>query len=216
MNTSLPSMDTADEIPTSPLWLLTFANLTAILVALFVLMYSMSAPFSEKGSGTRIGGSTATVLSTTDNSVERYSARSDPLADLTVGYLSAVLSDRGIVPIVQNGGQVGPVTQSIEGDRLVLHIASDFAFSAGGKTLKPMALGLVSDLAVVLSNVANPVSVFAAVPENNWVLAFDRADGVVDAFRQFGYSDPIERFVTPGVAGDALVVVIGRARGAGS
>jgi len=138
------------------------------------------------------------------------------LTDLTVGYLSAVLSDRGIVPIVQNGGQVGPVTQSIEGDRLVLHIASDFAFSAGGKTLKPMALGLVSDLAVVLSNVANPVSVFAAVPENNWVLAFDRADGVVDAFRQFGYSDPIERFVTPGVAGDALVVVIGRARGAGS
>jgi len=211
-----PLTDLADDGAATPLWLLTFADLTAILVALFVLMYSMSVPLTGSGRNLLSGGAAEAVLSTSAVSADRLSGRSEHLAVLTVGYLSAVLSDRGIAPLAQNGAQAAPVTQSIEGDRLVLHVASDFAFSADGRTLKPIAEELVSDLVAVLSNVANPVSIFAAVPENNWTLAFDRADDVVGAFRRFGYAAPIERFVTPSIMDAALVIVVGRVGGSRS
>lgn len=213
---SAPMEAIADGGATSPLWLLTFADLTAILVALFVLMYSMSAPFGEKGSSVLSGGVSQTVLSSPNNSADRFSGRSEQAADLSLGYLSAVLSDRGIAPTGQARVQSAPVTQSVEGGRLVLRIASDYAFSADGAALTPRAMDMMSDLAAVLSNVANPVSVFASVSANDWTLAFDRADGVVNAFRHFGYGASIERFVTPGISGEVLVIVIGRVGGARS
>ncbi len=214
MNVSVA--DTEHEEAHPALWLLTFADLTAILVALFVLMYSMSSPFVGKGRGALAGGVADTPVSTPDRYEDRSEGHSERLAILTLGYISAVFSDRGIAVVAQRGESVSPVTQSIDADRLVLRVASDFAFSSGDKTLRPAAAGVMADIAAILSSVANPVSVFTEVPDNDWALAFDRADDVVGAFRRFGYAAPIERFVTPGISGEALVIVIGRAGGAGS
>lgn len=200
------------ETPGKQLWLVTFADLTAILVALFVLIFSMSAPFTGKGTGTQSGAEAETDLSVSNHAGDHFSQRTDVLADLTIGYLSAVLSDRGIA---RTGSSVGvdfaqgaPVTHHVESDRLILRLDPNFLFAPASKSMQPVGLDVVATLSDVLSNVANPVSIIAPVTSDDWTLAFDRADALVDAFRQTGYRAPVERFVSPGVPGGTLLVVV--------
>ncbi len=191
------------------LWLVTFADLTAILVAFFVLIYSMSSPLSGQGRGAVAGGSgTAAVdQSNTQPDARRVTSASQPT--LTVDYLSAVFADRGLAP----QGTSGPLSQHVEHGRLVVRFASDFAFANDQRTLRPLADGVVADLSRILSGVANPISIMSSVPTDDWTLAFDRADSVVEALRQAGYTRSVERFVAPGLPEDALLIIVSDRRG---
>lgn len=191
------------------LWLVTFADLTAILVAFFVLIYSMSSPLSGQGQGAVAGGSGAAAIdqSNTQTDVRRVASASQPT--LTVDYLSAVFVDRGWAP----RGASGPLSQQVEHGRLVIRFASDFAFATDERTLRPLAEGVVADLSRILSGVANPISIMSSVPAGDWTLAFDRADSVVEALRQAGYTRSVERFVAPGLPEDALLVIVSDRRG---
>lgn len=193
------------------LWLVTFADLTAILVAFFVLIYAMSSPLTGRGDAAVAGApGTAPINQAADPSDTRR-VQDAPRPMLTVEYLSAVLSDRGLAPL----GDTGPLSQQVERGRLVVRFASEFAFGADGRNLRPLADEVVVDLSRILSGVANPVSVMSAVPESDWTLAFDRADSVAASLRQSGYAQPIERFVTPGLPDDSLLLVISDRRGGG-
>ncbi|MCE7999823.1 MAG: hypothetical protein HEP70_13265 [Rhodobiaceae bacterium] len=194
------------------LWLVTFADLTAILVAFFVLIYAMSSPLSGRGEASVESGP---GVSAVDQVARQEAARSVQVSSrptLTVDYLSAVFSDRGLAPL----GEGGPLSQRVEHGRLMIRFAPDFAFAADGRALRPLASGVVADLSRILSGVANPVSVMSSVPSEDWTLAFDRADSVAAALRQAGYSRPIERFVAPGLPGDALLLIISDPRGGGA
>ncbi len=191
------------------LWLVTFADLTAILVAFFVLIYSMSSPMTGQGQGAVAGGSgTAAVdRANTQADARRVVTASQPT--LTVDYLSAVFADRGLAP----RGTNGPLSQQVEHGRLVIRFASDFAFATDQHALRPLAGGVVADLSRILSGVANPISIMSSVPTDDWTLAFDRADSVVEALRQAGYTRSVERFVAPGLPEDALLVIVSDRRG---
>jgi chemotaxis protein MotB len=189
------------------LWLVTFADLTAILVAFFVLIYSMSSPLSGQGAVAGGSGTAAVDRSNTQADVRRVASASQPT--LTVDYLSAVFADRGLAP----RGTSGPLSQQVEHGRLVIRFASDFAFATGERTLRPLADGVVADLSRILSGVANPISIMSSVPTGDWTLAFDRADSVVEALRQAGYTRSVERFVAPGLPEDALLVIVSDRRG---
>lgn len=210
MNASVQApMETQSE---GSLWLVTFADLTAILVAFFVLIYAMSSPLSGRGDASVSGGP---GISSVDQVAQQRDARNvqtSSLPTLTVDYLAAVFSDRGLAPI----GDSGPLSQKVEHGRLVIRFAPDFAFASDAHTLRPLAGGVVADLSRILSGVANPISVMSAVPSDDWALAFDRADSVAAALRQAGYSRPIERFVTPGLSGDALLLIISDQREGGA
>ncbi|WOF74496.1 hypothetical protein QMT40_002148 [Parvibaculaceae bacterium PLY_AMNH_Bact1] len=191
------------------LWLVTFADLTAILVAFFVLIYAMSSPLSGRGDGSVVGGPGVSAVDQTAHQRNARSIQTSSLPTLTVDYLAAVFSDRGLVPL----GDGGPLSQQVDGGRLVIRFAPDFAFASDGSALRPLASGVMADLSRILSGVANPISVMSSVPSEDWTLAFDRADSVAAALRQAGYSRSIERFVTPGLADDALLLIISDQRG---
>ncbi len=204
---------TSPEVPSEgSLWLVTFADLTAILVAFFVLIYAMSSPLSDRGNAAVGKGAGISPINQMSSQPEARRIQSSSQPMLTVDYLSAVFSDRGLAPI----GDSGPLSQQVEHGRLVIRFAPDFAFGSDGRTLRPLADGVVADLSRVLSGVANPISVMSAVPTDDWTLAFDRADSVATALKQAGYTRPIERFVTPGLAGDALLLIISDRRGGGA
>ncbi len=193
------------------LWLVTFADLTAILVAFFVLIYAMSSPLSGRGDATVAGGPGIAAIDQVAHQSDARRVDVSPRPMLTVDYLSAVLSDRGLAPM----GEAGPLSQQVERGRLVIRFASDFAFGADGRNLRPLADEVVVDLSRILSGVANPINVMSTVPNGDWTLAFDRADSVAASLRQAGYARPIERFVTPGLPDDALLLVITDRRGGG-
>jgi len=199
----------------APLWLVTFADLTAILVALFVLIFSMTAPFADKGTGTRAGAQVDSNLTSSNQAANRFARQADALADLTIGYLSAVLSERGIARDDVAGAPAfgQPIGYRIEGDRLVLRLDPGFFFGTADSGVTPMGLDLVATLSEVLGNVANPVSVISPVPADNWTLAFDRADAMVNAFDDVGYGASIEKFVSPGVPRGTFLIVVARGEG---
>lgn len=210
-------MTASVQHPTEPqsegsLWLVTFADLTAILVAFFVLIYAMSSPLSGRGDANVVGGPGVSTVDQMAHQRNARSVQSSSLPTLTVDYLSAVFSDRGLAPLGDNG----PLSQRVEHGRLVLRFAPDFAFASDGQGLRPLAGGVVADLSRILSGVANPVSVMSSVPSEDWTLAFDRADSVALALRQAGYSRPIERFVAPGLSDDVLLLIISDRRGGGA
>ena len=191
------------------LWLVTFADLTAILVAFFVLIYSMSTPLVGKGTDISLGGSGSSQVDQSNTQPEMQMGSVDTQATLAIGYLSAVLSDRNFVPY----GNAGPLSQKIENGHLVIRFTPEFAFTSRGTMLSPVADGVVTDLSRVFSSVANPVSVMTGVPSNNWSQAFARADNLAAAMRRAGYTRPVERFVAPGLPGDALLIVVGDSEG---
>jgi len=199
----------------APLWLVTFADLTAILVALFVLIFSMTAPFTDKGTDTRAGAQVDSNLTSSNQAANRFARHADVLADLTIGYLSAVLSERGIArdDVVGAPASGKPIGHRIENDRLVLRLDPGFFFGTADSSVTPMGLDLVATLSEVLSNVANPVSIVSPVPADDWTLAFDRVDAMVDAFGGAGYGASIERFVSPGIPRGTFLIVVARGEG---
>jgi chemotaxis protein MotB len=203
-----------EETAGGPLWLVTFADLTAILVALFVLIFSMSSPMADKGMGAGAGANVDTNLTVASDAGDRFAGATSPRADLTIGYLSAVLSDRGILQTGKTSGDeqgvVRYATHHIDGDRLVMRLNTEVVFQSGGARVSPMATDLIATLSDVLSNVANPVSVISPVLSDDWAQAFDRADALVGSLRETGYRASVEKFVSPGVPGGALLIVVGR------
>lgn len=209
----IASQQTVIEPPNEgSLWLVTFADLTAILVAFFVLIYAMSSPLSGQGQSSVAGGAGTAAVDRSNTQTDGRQISSGSQATLTVDYLSAVFSDRGLAP----HGTDGPLSQRVEQGRLVIRLAPDFAFSEDGRTLRPLANGVVGDLSRVLSGVANPVSIMSAVPAGDWTLAFDRADSVVEALREAGYTRSVERFVAPGLPENALLVIVSDRQGGAS
>lgn len=196
----------AEEQGGAPLWLISFADLTAILVALFILLYSMSSTFSGTGSGVAAAGDAPTDIANAAGPTARLARGDLALANLRIGYLSAVLAERDLAPVATTG----PVSQSVETDRLVVRLAPAFAFEPGSRTLRPMAGQVVADVTDILKHAANPVSVLVPVQGNDWSVAFDRAESAVRQLRRAGYEAPIERFVTPGLSDSGLLIVVSR------
>jgi len=210
-------VNVSSQVPTDTqsegsLWLVTFADLTAILVAFFVLIYAMSSPLSGRGDARVVGGPGLSAVDPVAHQRDARNVQTSSLPTLTVDYLAAVFSDRGLVAL----GDGGPLSQKVEHGRLVIRFAPEFAFASDGRALRPLAGGVVADLSRTLSGVANPISIMSSVPADDWALAFDRADSVAAALRQAGYSRPIERFVTPGLSGDALLLIISDQRRGGA
>lgn len=206
------------ETSSTPLWLVTFADLTALLVALFVLIYSMSTPVALVKSGTGLVGQGLTSVAS-DNAGQRAAdsaPRSGVAGDLTLGYLAAVLSDRKISEV----STAGAVTHRLERDRLVVRFDAAFLFQdRQGQTtdrLSPLGEARLGSLAQLLGSVGNPVSFIVPVQRDDWVLAFDQTDMLEASFRRAGYERAVDRFVAPGIDpadGNRVMLVIARRNG---
>lgn len=191
----------------SAAWMVTFSDLTLLLLTFFVLLFSMSSLKTEAWRSLVDGLSTRF-----DPLVERPTTQTSPeqateAVVVTPGedlrYLQAVLAEA-----LARQPELADIAVVPGGDRLVLALPADaFAAAAGddgGVTATPRGAALLGELAPLLARLGNRVRVAVAVPEeealrgsarrSTWSRALADAEAVAMALRGTGYPQSIDVF----------------------
>lgn len=188
-----------------PNWLLTFADLIALLLAFFVLIYATQKV--ERAPWQALVKSLSQSLNPEHLLVEpRPSAVSNirllaRARALDLGYLDALL--KGVV--AQEPSLAGVVVQELN-DRLVISLPGELLFSPGDATPIAGADRAVAALATELRNIGNRIDVFGYTDPkpvhdkrfaSNWELSLARARAVARMLHAAGY---IRRVAAYGLA----------------
>ena len=180
-------------------WLITFADLIALLVAFFVMLFSMSVvepePW-EKMTNSLVarlnpdfGWDSLTALTDLD-------ADSTPADDAAnLDYLQAVLSDK-----IRDVPMLSEALLTRRSDRLVISLQADSLFAAGSARLGEDARAALYAMGDSLRHISNRVDVNGHTDPNpvkggqyasNWELSVHRALVVADALASAGYTREI-------------------------
>lgn len=177
-----------------PGWLLTFADLVALVLSFFVMMYATQrvedgnwqAMVQSLSRSLRVEATPLQVPSASRNAELRH-----PAPALALTYLEALLDNlRTTEPAL-----AGMVLHRLE-DRLIIALPGDLLFYPGRADPVPGASGRIAVLANLLRNVSNRVDVFghtdpSPVPDrifaSNWELSLARAQNVAALLRASGY-----------------------------
>lgn len=184
-------------------WMITFADLLSLMLAFFVLMFTMSS--INQGAWKAVADSLAQRLK---DGEPRTQARD--LADakfpraferqsMDLDYLRAVLRQKGAeVELLARAGL------RREDDRLVISLPADMLFLPGQATLTEGAAQATTVLGDVFRGVANRLEVEGhSDPEplsgtgpfgSNWELSLARAIVVANTLRQAGYGHDIAAY----------------------
>jgi chemotaxis protein MotB len=187
-------------------WMVTFSDLTLLLLTFFVLLFAMSAPRSEAWRSFVDGVSTRfdvlierpTTETSPDGAAEAVVA--PPAEDLR--YLEGLLAEaRRTAP------DLAAIDVLAGGDRLVLALpaeAFDDDDDAGGLAVTALGRPLVAALATFLDRLDNRIAVAVvkapadgqgpSARRATWERALADAEAVATALRQAGYPRPIEGF----------------------
>ena len=183
----------------NPAWLLTFTDLTALLLAFFVLLLSM----------TRLDVETWEAITqslTRELNPAQWRALNEGGANLGVeeifvsraanlDYLGALMTEK-----VRDHPVLSRVRLTRLDDRLVLSLPGDLVFEPGQAALSPQGLDAAAALAEILNLIGNRVEIAGhtdpgpvatdAFP-SNWELSLARAMAMSDALRGAGYEGAI-------------------------
>ena len=202
-----PTLVTAKSTPVSRLWLITIVDLMLVLLAFFVLMFSMSRVevrhFAEvaKAYGESFGVAVNAEAPISRDKLPKIAA--GPADNLD--YLNAVLK----APFA-NSETLKNIEFRATAQYLVLSLPVTAMFEADSGLLRDGAKGPVFDLAGVLSNLKNRVAVVgtAAVVHNDidavaaWSLAVSRARSMAEALKAGGYTQTVSVFGRGGAPTD--------------
>jgi len=183
----------------SPQWLITFADLAAVLVAFFVLMFSMSEVDTD-----RWNGSVEALDRQFDVSSDPETARPTAQANITqllardgleLGYLRRILAGHISDQPVLSGAQLRETDRA-----LVLTMPAALLFESGGATLSRGGQHSLFVLAGALGRIKNDIEVIghadprvargSAYP-TNWELSLARATSTARALNINGVSQSI-------------------------
>lgn len=186
-------------LPLSGGWIVTFTDLAALMLAFFVLLFSMSQVEEHKWK--------ALVDAVSEN---LYPVRAEvplgPSARLNIGsdqgwpavsldYLRSVLLAR----FAQDSSLEGIVVERLE-DRLVVALPDRFAFASGSAELSATGQAALYAIGGALGNIGNDVAVLGhtdpvpprgTVFPSNWELSLMRAASVARGLRKVGYARPV-------------------------
>ncbi len=185
--------------PQRPAWLVSFADLIALLLAFFVLLYSMQRV--EQGKWEALIQSLSSTLQPSPVIEEP-----EPSADLNVeslkrpsainlAYLEVLLRSRKSKEVALSG-----ILLRRRVDRLVIMVPSDLLFEPGQATPVAAARARLSALASVLRNISNRIDIYGHTDpspvrsgryRSNRELSIARAVAVADQLRAFGYRRPV-------------------------
>lgn len=184
-----------------PGWLVTFADLVALVLAFFVMMYATQRV--EDGNWQAMIQSLSRSLKVEPTALEAPSAsrnvalRTQPQA-IELAYLEALLNNvRDSEPAL-----AGIVMHRLE-DRLIVALPGDLLFYPGRADPMAGAAERIAVLASLLRNVSNRVDVFGHTDpspvaghifESNWELSLARAETVAALLRAAGYPRPVGAF----------------------
>lgn len=183
-------------------WLITFADLIALLLAFFVMIYATQK--IETGSWDALVKSLSQTLNPSRERIDHQPAAETNIRQraqaraIDLGYLETLLAGT----IAQDRALSGVVLHQL-GDRLVISLPSDLLFAPGAAESLPAAGQTVAALVTVLRNVGNRIDVYGhSDPEpvsgaryaSNWDLSLARARTVARLLRDAGYSRRIAAF----------------------
>lgn len=176
-------------------WLVTFTDLAILVLAFFVLMFSMSTVRKEHWDAL-VSSLADSLHRSEDRSTRKVAARLSidtdiEAAAIDLDYLASVLEEQ-----MRQDAQLGRATLRRFADRLVISLPSDVYFAAASAALDAPARGALFVLAGTLANIANRVDVqghddlqpvaggrFAS----GWELSLARAVAVAEELRRSGY-----------------------------
>lgn len=180
------------------LWMVTFVDLATLLLAFFVLMFSMSnvEPARYQALAAAYGDAFGSLAQQGDGpKIELPEIATIPGENLS--YLGAVLS-----ATFSRSPNLQDVEFQQTSQYLKLSLPSQEFFEPGSGSFRPEIMASVFDLGGVLSNLSNRIAVVgtAAMGQTGandidaWALAMMRADAVARALDAAGYEQEITTF----------------------
>lgn len=185
-----------------PSWLVTFADLVALLLTFFVMLFATHRV--EQYKWTALIESLSQSLNPHHEaqpsrpSVSRNIARLTPRRATDLSYLEALLQEF----ITLEEGFKGVVLRRLS-DRIVIAMPADSVFAPGRAQINAGARKALFALGGVLRNIGNRIEVHGHADPNplgtnsfgsNWELSLARAAAVAGEFRRTGYGRNIRAF----------------------
>ena len=183
-------------------WLIMFADLAALMLTFFVLLFSMSHIADDDWSALKdaLSATLNPERSTAGPNVgPRFSVDKFIVSRAAdIDYLHALIVDKFVdEPVLGRS-----IVQRLE-DRLVISLPADGLFESGQASLTESARNVAFALGNSLRYLSNRIEVYGhADPRpvrnpdiaSNWELSIARATAFADALREYGYSLPIRAF----------------------
>jgi chemotaxis protein MotB len=188
--------------PERPAWLVSFADLIALMLAFFVLLYAMQR-VEHQGWESLIQSLSRTLRPDLSHQMRRPPVDENVEAvrrsrAINLAYLEALLRGHQ----AEDGALEGTLLRRRD-ESLVIMLPGDLLFRPGEAAPIAAAGARLSGLASVLRNVTNRIDVYGhsdpgPVPNarfaSRWELSLARAMAVADQLRKFGYRRPIAVF----------------------
>ena len=176
------------------IWLISFTDLMSLMLAFFVLLYSMNEPELERWQGLARALSAAPSTATTPSdepAVPRSAfniAYSEPRRAMNLDYLGALLRSQ-----VSANSELAEVRVVREEDRVIIMIPGDALFDANGRAFSVPGQRAVHLLAAVIARIGNRIEVVGHAEGERpgdpavWERSLTRAVAVSAALREMGY-----------------------------
>lgn len=178
------------------LWLISFADLSCLLLTFFVLIFSMSTvnrdKWPEVASALSRQRVTTDAPETTLPNAQYNIATAVRKRAINLDYLHAVLRDT-----LGADTRLRKARLQLLEDRIVISLPGDIIFAPGSAVLDRNAAGAVFELGNLLSNITNPVAVIGhtdhsplrgAAFTSGWELTMGRAAAVANLLKRAGYA----------------------------
>lgn len=185
-----------------PLWLITFVDLVSLLLAFFVMMFSMTSPKAPEWeaftASLRSAFLNRPVSRAADAELPKTADSEDPGRGFDIGYIGRLLETA-----MRREPVLRDATVRAVGGTLVLSMPTDVFFASGGATMQPAGDTALFVLAEALSNLDNRIDIVGHTDprpiteaggrfRSNWELSLARALAVSESLKRSGYRKPIE------------------------
>jgi chemotaxis protein MotB len=182
-----------------PLWLITFADIMALMLTFFVMMYTMSTPETEKweefSSSLNQGFSKFYGKPMSAGPQDTINIdKMDVSRALDLKYLRTLLAE-----IIAKDERLKGAVLILQKDRLILSLPQEILFESGKSEVQPRGQQALYEVADLLNRLRNRVEVIGHTdprpieksPEglsSNWELSLARATNVASGLEAAGYS----------------------------
>lgn len=190
----------------SPLWMLGFTDLTTILLAFFILLFSTAQPKHDWNEASRslrssFGGDKNAIElrgETGDGNAEKTWKSEDRDPGLNLDYLYSIVKKYLLAePALKT------VQLTRQGNMVILSFGNELGFSPGDSDVSMQGRALLDKLVPLLISLPNRLEIMGhadntpvqsdARYNSNWQLSLMRSMAVADILSRFGYDRPIGR-----------------------
>ncbi len=181
-----------NNIERAPIWIISLGDIVALMLAFFVMIFSMSTIQTEKYE--KIVSLISTNIKS-NNSVIPISQFNIPTVDLIGGlppeYLNKILTDKLSRDKVLSKAYIAEISNHV-----IISLPTDIIFKPGSAEVEKKAMESISRLAGVMSQFGNKVNIAGHTdPEpivnnkdtTNWDLSLSRSLKIAILLKKYGY-----------------------------